>query len=147
MIKLDFSGIALRLKHEEQKTYVFDSIRKKWVVLTPEEHVRQYMIQYILDRLEYPRGLVAIEKKIFVGKVTRRFDIAIYDNNHKPWMLIECKEPGVDISEETLFQLLSYHRAIPSKYWVLSNGHQTYCANANDLSSIKWMDNLPFYER
>ena len=90
MIKLDFSGIALRLKHEEQKTYVFDSIRKKWVVLTPEEHVRQYMVQYILDRLEYPRGLVAIEKKIFVGKVTRRFDIAIYDNNHKPWMLIEC---------------------------------------------------------
>jgi hypothetical protein len=147
MITLDFSGFELKLKQEHNKTYVFDPIRKKWVVLTPEEHVRQYLLQYLLVGLEYPRALVAVEKKIMVGKVARRFDIAVYDNNHQPWMLIECKEPGVRISEETLFQLLSYHRTIPSRYWVLSCGRQTYCANANDLTAITWMDHLPLYER
>ena len=147
MISLDFSGIALKLKQKEEKTYVFDPLRKRWVILTPEEHVRQYLLHYLTEGMEYPAGLIAVEKKIVVGKMAKRFDLVVFDRNHEPWMLVECKEPDVAISEATLFQLLTYHSTIPCKYWLLTNGHQTYCADANNLSKIKWMEELPLYNR
>lgn len=146
MISLDFSGITLKLKQEEKKTFVFDLVRKKWVILTAEEHVRQYLLRYLTEGMEYPTGLIAVEKKIAVGKLFKRFDIVVFDRNHKPWMLVECKEPGVDITEATLFQLLTYHSTIPCKYWLFTNGHQTYCADANDLTDIKWMQGLPLHD-
>lgn len=146
MISLDLSGLQLKLKQEDEIVRVFDPVRKKWIVLSPEEHVRQYVLQYLINGMEYPAPLIAVEKKILVGKVAKRFDVTVYDRTHKPWMLIECKEPEVVISEDTLFQLLNYHRTIPCKYWVLTNGHQTYCANAGDLQHIQWMDSLPLYE-
>ena len=146
MISLDLSGLQLRLKQEDETVRVYDPVRRKWLVLTPEEHVRQYILQYLMHGMEYPSSLIAVEKKILVGKVTKRFDIAVYDRDHKPWMLIECKEPEAIISESTLFQLLNYHRSIPCKYWVLTNGHQTYCANATDLQNIQWMEGLPRYQ-
>jgi len=143
MITLDFSGIELRLKQENEKTLVFDPVRKKWVILTPEEHVRQYVLQFFIQGMEYSVSLTAVEKKIIVGKVSKRFDIVVYDSDHEPWLLAECKEPSVPISEDTLFQLLHYYRAVRCKYWMLTNGHQTFCADASDITNIKWMDSLP----
>jgi len=145
MITLDFSDIQLKLKIEKGKTIVFDPIRKIWIILTPEEHVRQYVLQYLIKKMNYPTGLIAVEKKILVGKMTRRFDIAVYDRNHQPWMLIECKEPEVPISDATFFQLLHYNRSIPSKYWLLTNGHQNFCADAGKMEQIKWLPELPAY--
>jgi hypothetical protein len=145
MISLDFSGIQLKLKQEEDKTLVFDPVRKRWIILTPEEHVRQYVLQYLIAGMEYPSSLIAVEKKLVMGMVSGRFDIVVYSREHQPWMLIECKEPSVVINENTLFQLLSYHRTTPCKYWVLTNGHQTYCADAGNLQEIKWREDLPAY--
>jgi len=146
MIALDFSGLQLRLRQDEEKTKVFDPIRKKWVVLTPEEHVRQYLLQYFLHAMTYPAALIAVEKKIVVGKMNKRFDVAVFNRDHTPWMLAECKEPDVLLSENTLFQLLHYHRAVPARYWLITNGHQAYCADASDSNNIKWIEALPFYE-
>lgn len=145
MITLDFSDLHLRLATNSEKTTVFDPIRKKWVSLTPEEHVRQYLLQYLLHRMDYPASLIAVEKKIAVGKMARRFDLTVFDREHKPWLLAECKEPEVTLSEETLFQLLHYHRALPCRYWLISNGHQHFCADARDLNHIHWMEELPVY--
>lgn len=141
----DFSTIQLRLKQEENNTRVFDPVRKKWLVLTPEEHVRQYYLQYLIDILKYPAALISVEKKIKVAGMDRRFDIIVYDTNHTPWMLVECKAPDVPLSDKALHQLLQYHNAIPCRYWVLSNGHQNYCADANDILNIKWCSALPAY--
>lgn len=146
MISIDFSGLQIRLKQEAERTFVFDPVRKRWIILTPEEHVRQYLLQYLIQGMEYPSAMIAVEKKITVGKITKRFDVAVFDRDHKPWLLAECKEPEVAISEATLFQLLNYHRSIPCKYWLLTNGHQNYCADAGDIHNIKWLDNLPVYE-
>ncbi len=147
MISLDFSNIQLRLKKIAEKTHVFDPLRRKWLVLTPEEHVRQYVIHFMIQGMDYPASLMAAEKKILVGKKTKRFDLAVYNRDHQPWMLVECKEPEVLISEATLYQLLNYHRTIPCRYWMLTNGHQTFCADASDTSNIKWLDALPVYNR
>lgn len=145
MIDLDFSGLELRLKYDGDKKLVYDPVRKRWVILTPEEHVRQYILLFIIHKLKYPIGLIAVEKKITLGNLTKRYDILVFNQEHKPWMLIECKEPEVPISQNTLFQLLNYHRSVPCKYWLLSNGHQTFCADARDFNAIKWLDQLPFY--
>ena len=87
MITLDLSGLHLKLKQEEERTSVFDPVRKKWIILTPEEHVRQYLLQYMLQYMAYPSSLIAVEKRILVGKVFKRFDLVVYDKNHQPWLL------------------------------------------------------------
>ncbi len=147
MISIDFSNIQLKLQQVEGKTNVFDPVRKKWIVLTPEEHVRQYIMQHLIDTMQYPASLIAVEKTIHVGDMNKRFDIVVYSREHKPWMLVECKEPQLAISEKTLYQLLNYQRTMQCNYWLLTNGHQTFCADACDVTNIKWMNSLPAYDR
>lgn len=146
MINIDFTGIELRLKKEEGKTLVFDPVRKKWLVLTPEEHVRQYLLQYYIHTLQYPPSLIAIEKKITVSGMSKRFDITVYNRQHIPWLLTECKAPDVMITEQTLHQLLQYHSSLQCRYWVMSNGHQCFCAEVSENGKVKWLDNLPGYD-
>ncbi len=146
MITLDFSDCVLRLRKEEDKTTVFDPIRKKWLVLTPEEHVRQYMLSYLVHTMHYPASLIAVEKSIKVGNVSKRYDIVVYNRNHIPWMLVECKAPEVIISDATLQQLLNYQRTVQCNYWLLTNGHQVFCADAGNVQEIKWMRSLPAYD-
>ena len=145
MIHTDFSTIQLKLRQTDGKTSVFDPIRKKWLVLTPEEHVRQYMIHYLTATMQYPASLLAVEKTIKVGNVNKRFDIVVYNRDHTPWMLVECKAPEVPVSEKTLQQLLNYQRTMQCNYWLLTNGHQTFCADARDVQNIKWLTSLPAY--
>ena len=145
MIKLDFSNLDLKIQNTQDKTTVYDPIRKKWIVLSPEEHVRQYIVLYIITILKYPIAKIAIEKSIKVGTLNKRFDIVVYDNMHQPWLLIECKAHNIPISEITLYQLLNYHSKINCKYWVLTNGIENYCADATDCNNIKWLSTLPGY--
>jgi hypothetical protein len=146
MISPDFSNVALKLRRDDNCTSVFDPVRKKWVVLTPEEHVRQYMIAYLKDVMHYPVSLIAVEKKIMLGNLTKRYDIVVYNRNHEPWMLVECKAPDVDITESTLNQLLHYHNVMQCAYWMLTNGRQTFCADARDHSNIQWLLAIPAYD-
>jgi hypothetical protein len=146
MVQLELTGIQLKLKQEEGKTYVFDPVRKKWLVLTPEEHVRQHLIYYLKDVLNYPGSLMSVEKKIMLGTLTKRFDIVVYNREHKPWMLIECKAPEIEITDAALHQLLQYHNSLQCRYWMLSNGHQNFCADAADTNEIKWIAQLPSYD-
>ncbi len=145
MITIDYSDISLKLKQADGKTTVFDPVRKKWVVLTPEEHVRQYLLQYMTGTLNYSPSLIAVEKTISVGNMNKRFDIVVYNHEHRPWMLAECKSPEVPITEKTLQQLLTYQRTVQCDYWLLTNGHQAYCANATDMNNINWLTSLPAY--
>lgn len=146
MITLDHSNLQLKLKKDNGKTLVYDPVRRKWLVLTPEEHVRQYTILYLAEVLKYPLRAMAVEKKILFGKLTKRFDLVVYDRDHKPWLLAECKEPETVVSQTTLQQLLSYHNTIQCRYWLLTNGHQTYCADAGDIHHIQWLEQLPAYD-
>lgn len=145
MIELNLTDAQLKLKQEDGKTLVFDPVRKKWLVLTPEEHVRQHFLAYLTNRLQYPASLIAVEKKIMVGTMAKRYDIVVYNRDHQPWMLVECKAPEVPITELALNQLLQYHSKLNCAYWVLTNGHQTFCADARDVQQIKWMTELPLY--
>ncbi len=144
-ISIDFLDVQLKLRKAEDKIQVYDPIRKKWLILTPEEHVRQYILGYFTVALGYPQSLIAAEKAIVVGARTKRFDVVVYDRNHKPWMLVECKSPDVPMSRETFMQLLSYHTTLQARFWVLTNGHQTFCADATDANNIQWLSALPAF--
>lgn len=146
MIALNFAQIQLKLRQAEGKTSVFDPVRKKWVILTPEEHVRQYMLQYLIISMQYPVSLIAVEKAITVGNLKKRFDIVVHGRNHEPWMLVECKAPEVPLSERALHQLLTYQGTMQCSYWLLTNGLQTFCADASDHLDIRWLASLPAYE-
>lgn len=113
------------MKKENGKQYIFDSIRKAWLLLTEEEWVRQNFVNYLTTQLNYPSTVIAVEKEISLNDLKKRFDILVYDKQHKPWMLIECKEPKVNLSEDVLQQVLRYNISVPVEYIVITNGTTT----------------------
>lgn len=125
MIKIAFAKYPFRIKKEGINEKLFDAIRRRWVTLSPEEWVRQNIIQYLLTEKKYPSKLFAIEKEFKLGEMRKRCDIVIYDKETKPWMIIECKEMRVSPDVKSLEQTLRYHSKIPVPYLVITNG--SYC--------------------
>lgn len=126
MIQLVFPDHKFRLRRWQGREQVFDGIRKRWVALTPEEWVRQHFIQYLLQIKKYPAAMIAIEKKMMLGELIKRFDILVYDNRHKPWLMVECKSADVVLNDDILRQLLRYNIAIPVPFLVVTNGAASY---------------------
>ena len=106
MLSINYPEPDFRIKKEEGKEFIFDALRRKWLLLTPEEWVRQNFIQYLIKIKKYPSSLIAIEKEIQLGELKKRFDILVYDNNHRPWMMIECKAAEIKLDNEVLQQVL-----------------------------------------
>ncbi|MFY7839333.1 MAG: type I restriction enzyme HsdR N-terminal domain-containing protein [Lacibacter sp.] len=126
MIQVTFPQPAFRIKEEESKELIFDEMRKQWVRLTPEEWVRQNLLQYLIQTKNYPAAFIGVEKEISLGELKKRFDVLIFDRDHQPWMMIECKAMDVELSEKVLEQLVRYNMSIPAPYLVISNGSYTY---------------------
>jgi len=143
MLTLDFSSIQLPLKQAPAGNRVWDMTRKKWLLLTPEEYVRQLWVHYLISQLHYPQNLIATEKTINLGPLKKRFDIVIYNRDHKPWMIIECKAPDVTLSPNTLSQILSYQNTLQATYLVLTNGISTLCGAINADQQLQWLEQLP----
>ena len=126
MIEVNFPEPSFKIKEEAGKHYLFDSIRKAWLLLTEEEWVRQNFVQYMVQQLHYPLSLIALEKELMLHDLKKRFDVLVYDKNHQPWMLVECKAPGVHLGDAVLEQILRYNMAVPVSYLIITNGKQTY---------------------
>lgn len=125
MIRIDYPQHEFRTKTEGNLDWIFDDWRKRWVRLSPEEWVRQNFLQYLVKVAKYPAALIAVEKEIYVGELKKRFDILVYDDDHQPWMLVECKAMEVALTEEVLNQVLRYGSAVPARHMLITNGH--YC--------------------
>jgi hypothetical protein len=126
MLFINYPEPAFRMKLEGEKEMLFDPLRKKWVLLTPEEWVRQNFVQYLLQVKNYPATLIAMEKKIKLGELTKRFDILVYDHEHRPWMMIECKAREIRLDPKVLDQVLRYNISVPVSYLVVTNGNDSY---------------------
>lgn len=124
MIKIEFPKQQVAMRQRAGLNEVFDVIRKKWLQLSPEEWVRQNIIHYLISK-KYPGSLIAVEKEIKLGELSKRCDLVVYSKNTLPFMIIECKEMGVPLSEKTLTQILRYHITLPAKYLIITNG--SYC--------------------
>jgi len=117
-----YPDINLKWKESNGQRLVFDPIRKKWLVLTPEEWVRQHVLQYLLVVKGYPQAYIAVEKNMQLGELKKRFDLLVYNQEHKPWLMVECKAMDIQLSEAVLHQILRYNLAIPVSYLVITNG-------------------------
>lgn len=130
-----------KIKYENDKQYIFDAYRKKYVVLTPEEWVRQQILLYLVTTLQYPISLISVEKQIMVGTKRRRYDVVIYKDD-KPWMIIECKQENQVLNEHALSQLLSYNSSLEVNYLCITNGKVTW---VYEISSSRWNQKFPTY--
>ena len=144
MIKLDFPEPDFKTRLENGQPVIFDSIRQRWVVLTPEEWVRQNIVQWLILRGGVPKSAIAVEKEIKLGSMLKRFDLLIYDRSTIPWMMVECKAETVELDESVLIQILSYNLAIPVDFLLITNGKQCHLAQKNAEKS-SWLTNFPVY--
>ncbi len=112
--------------------------------MTPEEWVRQHVIAW-LEAENYPPALIALERKLEVNKLTKRFDIVVFNRHNKPYLLVECKRPGVKISEETFHQILIYNRALQAPYLLVTNGLTHYVGKVEN-NELTFLKNLPPFE-
>ena len=126
MIIVKYPEPDFRLKKEDGKEFIFDTIRKQWIRLTEEEWVRQNFIAYLVRVLQYPASMIAIEKEITLGDLKKRFDILVYNRSHQPWMLVECKRQDVPAGDTVLEQALRYHISIPAAVIVITDGDVTF---------------------
>lgn len=129
------------MKKENGTEFIFDSIRKQWLAITPEEWVRQNFVQYLIQLLNYPASYIAIEKEIMLGELKKRFDVLVYDKDHKPWMMIECKASVINLDDAVLQQVLRYNISTPVNFLVITNGQYTYAweKQGTELKMLKQM--------
>jgi Type I restriction enzyme R protein N terminus (HSDR_N) len=144
MIKIEYPPYQPKIKEEEGREFIFDEFRKRWVLLTPEEWVRQNFLQYLTQTKKYPASLIAIEKEIKLGELKKRFDILIYDSNTKPWMVVECKEMNIALDKTVLDQVLRYNISLNVSYLVITNGTDcmAFSLNGNQVSAIDILPDL-----
>lgn len=125
MIAVAYPEPQFRIRNEQGQQQIFDPLRKQWLRLSPEEWVRQNFMQYLLQVLQYPAAMVAIEKELLLNGMKRRFDLLVFDAQHQPWMLVECKATTIALNQPVLEQVLRYNITIPVPYLVISNGTET----------------------
>ena len=144
MQQLNLPEYPLKIKNENGRTMVFDVIRKKFVVLTPEEWVRQHFIQLLIQEKNYPPALMAVEKQLTINSRLRRFDLLSYNRKGEPLLIAEFKAPGVNISQETFDQAVRYNMALKVKYIVISNGMQHFaCEIVYGKNSFTFLKEIP----
>ena len=147
MVRVTYPPHPFKIKEdEERKEFIFDELRKAWLRLTSEEWVRQNFVQYLLQVMKYPSTYVAVEREIKLGERKKRFDIMVFNQAARPWMMVECKSVDVQLKEEVLNQVLRYNIAVPVEYIVITNG--TYCmAFRKREAQLFSLNELPAFEK
>jgi hypothetical protein len=142
MIKIDYPPYQPKIKKEADKEFIFDEVRKQWIMLTPEEWVRQNFLQYLIQIKKYPASLIAVEKELKLGELKKRTDIIVYDTTTKPWLMVECKAMTEPLNEKVLQQILRYHITIPVPFLVITNG--SFCFGFEKVNGeFLEIDSLP----
>lgn len=145
MLTISYPAPAFRTRSEGGREFIFDPHRKKWLLLTPEEWVRQNFLQYLVRVRNYPASYIALEKEIRLGELRKRFDILVYDRSHQPWMMVECKGMDVPLGEEVLHQVLRYNISVPVQYLVITNGTHCYAFTRKN-EKLEPLGEIPAFE-
>ena len=126
-VKLKFPPISARLKVVDGQKHIWDALRQKWLVLTPEEWVRQHVISWLIECKEVPALRISQEYPVNINGQHQRADIVVIDEVAKPHILVECKAPEVAIDQEVVMQAIRYNAIIGAKFILLTNGVKLYC--------------------
>ena len=113
---------TFRQREKDGRTEVFDPIRKKWLVLTPEERVRQQLILFLLNVKRIPASHISVERAITVNGLTKRYDLVVFSPEGNPWMVVECKAPEVEITQAVVEQAGRYNKTLRAPILGVTNG-------------------------
>ncbi len=144
MSDLNLPPFPFKIRSSGQSKEIFDLLRRRYVALTPEEWVRQHFVQYMIRSKGYPAALIAVEMGLTINGLRKRADLVVYNSFGNPWMIVECKAPGIRLSEDTLYQAARYHSGLNVRFLTLTNGMEHYCC-AIDGREIKFLEDLPDY--
>ena len=131
MVNLNLPQFEYNVKNADGKVWIFDVIRKKFIILTHEEWVRQHFIHYMITTLKYPKSLLKIESGLVYNQLQKRSDIVVYNREGKPWMIVECKSPDQKLSQQTLLQVSVYNDTLKAEYMAVTNGLIHICCRLN----------------
>jgi len=147
MQELNLPSYNFRLKKDDGQNRIFDEIRKKFVALTPEEWVRQHFIRFLIDKKSIPAGLMILEKQIIMNTMARRPDILIHNKQGEPILIVECKAPEVDITQDAFDQIARYNSVLKVPYLIVTNGIRHYCCLMDYRdNTYRFLEDIPDYD-
>ena len=145
-VQLNLPPYSFKIKQESSVHFIFDEIRKKYLVLTPEEWVRQHLVQYIIREKKYPKSLIKLEGGLKLNSLQKRTDVVVFNNLGQKILMIECKAPSVKISQETFNQIARYNIVHKVPLLLVSNGlNHYYCKINFEEKSFQFIEDLPAY--
>lgn len=148
MQPLNFPSYTFRVKNSENRTLIFDDVRKKFVVLTPEEWVRQHVVRFLLQEKKYPLSHINVEKQIKMNGLVKRYDVVVFNHTGGLHILVECKAPTVTISQTTFDQIAQYNIKLNASYLMVTNGlSHFYCQTNVEVEKYEFMQEIPDFSR
>jgi len=148
VIALNFPPYSFRLKNSENKTHIFDVIRKKFVVLQPEEWVRQHLVKYLIENKNYPKSHINVEKQLKVNSIKKRYDIVVFNSDGSIEILVECKAPEILINQKTFDQIARYNLNLSANYLIVTNGlTHFYCKMDLEQEKYEFLKDIPDFSR
>ncbi|MBZ0328171.1 MAG: type I restriction enzyme HsdR N-terminal domain-containing protein [Altibacter sp.] len=146
MQELNFPGYQFRFKSNENKSLIFDEVRKKFVVLTPEEWVRQHVIHFLHSEKKYPLSHINVEKQLKLHNTVKRYDIVVFNADGSIHLMVECKAPSVEITQDTFDQIARYNLVLDATYLMVTNGlEHYYCRMDLENQRYVFLKDIPLY--
>jgi len=146
MQNLNFPSYSFRFKNSENKVSIFDAVRKKFIILTPEEWVRQHVVRFLLEEKKYPLSLINVEKVLMVNGLRKRYDVVVFNPDGTIFILIECKAPEVKISQAVFDQIARYNMTLEAEFLMVTNGLNHYfCQMDFENEKYEFLRELPYY--
>lgn len=148
MQKLNFPTYQFRFKNSENKVSIFDEIRKKFVILQPEEWVRQHCLKYLIYEKRFPKSLINVEKELIINSLRKRYDIIVYNSDGSINLIVECKSPCIEINQNVFDQIARYNSKLRANYLMITNGiNHYYCQMDFDAKHYTFLKAIPDYQR
>lgn len=144
--KLNLPSFAHKVKALNGKPHIYDLIRRKYIMLTPEEWVRQHFMHLLINQYHYPKSLFAVETGLYYNKLAKRSDVMVLGTDGRPHLLVECKSPDVKISQATMAQIARYNFTLRPRFLAITNGLAHFCFKIED-GQIVYLDDFPIFER
>ncbi len=147
MQNLNFPSFEFKIRTINYRQEIYDPVRHKYVVLTPEEWVRQHLILYLSLIKKFPLSVMGVEKQLMLNKQPKRFDLVVFSRNGSPYLLVECKAPGVEITEKAFDQAARYNMLLKAEYFFITNGLDHYtCRIDYENKQYVFIEEIPQFD-
>ena len=145
---LNFPSYSFRIKSSENRLAIFDVIRKKFVVLQPEEWVRQHVVHYLMETKGYPKIRINVERQLQVNELKKRYDVVVFNSEGGVDILVECKAPDISITQETFDQIARYNYKLKANLLMVTNGlTHYYCKTDYRSEKYSFLKDIPDFRR